>query len=325
MVSDTQLNFARKKLFEALGDDFKMYLNSMKLWFRQKTAKETFDADARKLLTPDTIHLHNEFLLAMLNKCQSLVSTHVKDSSGNAQVQNKDKQKKGKLKKKIRPVRATFEHRLQPANTVNYTPQAVAKDPQDDSRLSFCSRDYTLPEVSMVHGRMFVTAWDIGLDGVEDGAVKMVMLAVRQQLKGILVCVFRRRSTYRLREGKFRYAMGVAAINPYLRNSYKTLDSGSNSNGDHLPSIKPTIDCAEVEAVLETACGSCHPPLLPPVCPLDLLEALQVHKSCINSHSVYSVNLERLIAKIWHPTQEVLDQENLVKQEETIKKYLAIN
>ncbi|XP_013772031.1 transcriptional adapter 1-like [Limulus polyphemus] len=109
MVADTQLNFARKKLFEALGDDFKVYLNSMKLWFRQKTTKESFDADARKLLASDTIHLHNEFLLAMLNKCQSLVSTHVKDSSGNAQVQNKDKQKKGKLKKKIRPVRATFE------------------------------------------------------------------------------------------------------------------------------------------------------------------------------------------------------------------------
>lgn len=36
----------------------------------------------------------------------------------------------------------------------------------------------TLPDVSMVHGRMFVTAWDCGLDSVEEDAVKLLMIAI---------------------------------------------------------------------------------------------------------------------------------------------------
>ena len=49
----------------------------MKLWFRKKITKEDFDTEARKRLTPDTTRLHNEFMLALLNKCQTLAAMTV--------------------------------------------------------------------------------------------------------------------------------------------------------------------------------------------------------------------------------------------------------
>ena len=43
---------------------------------------------------------------------------------------------------------------------------------------AFASRDMLLPDIGMVHGRMIVTAWDYGLDKVEDNAVRLLMEAV---------------------------------------------------------------------------------------------------------------------------------------------------
>ena len=43
---------------------------------------------------------------------------------------------------------------------------------------AFASRDMLLPDIGMVHGRMIVTAWDYGLDKVEDNAVRLLMKAV---------------------------------------------------------------------------------------------------------------------------------------------------
>ncbi|XP_067140968.1 transcriptional adapter 1-like isoform X1 [Centruroides vittatus] len=326
-MSRSQINLARKKLSDALGDDFKIYLQNMKLWFRQKITKENFDVEARKLLNPDIVHLHNEFLLAVLNKCHCLCQSHaVKDSSSH--FQNKDKQKKGKLKRKCRPMRATFEHRFQPVSFVQYAPHAVAKDPQEDNRLSFCSRDYTLPDISMIHGRMFVTAWDCGLDGVDDNSARLMMLAVQQQLKTILMAVFSRRNAYKVREGKFQYAMGTPPINPYIRNANKISDRTDNSNqtsisalGEHVPSIKPTIDQCESEIALQIA-SSGRTQHLPPVSPFDLLEALMIHKSCISSHTVYAINIERIITRLWHPSHDDIEQENIHSQEERLRRQL---
>ena len=42
----------------------------------------------------------------------------------------------------------------------------------------FASRDMLLPDPGMVHGRMLVTAWDYGLDTVDDTSVKVVMHAL---------------------------------------------------------------------------------------------------------------------------------------------------
>ena len=73
MTATLELNCARRKLSGALGETGSLfYFQHLKSWFRKETSKEEFDSEARKLLSIESIHLHNEFLLAILNKCQTL-------------------------------------------------------------------------------------------------------------------------------------------------------------------------------------------------------------------------------------------------------------
>jgi len=45
-----------------------------------------------------------------------------------------------------------------------------------------------LPDIGLVHGRMIVTAWDFGLDDVDDTAVKLVMEGVQVSGTFYLCC-----------------------------------------------------------------------------------------------------------------------------------------
>ena len=67
----TELSTSREKLFAVLGEHRAEYLEHLNSWFSSKSTKEQFDAEAIKLLTVGHIRLHNEFLLAILNKCQT--------------------------------------------------------------------------------------------------------------------------------------------------------------------------------------------------------------------------------------------------------------
>jgi hypothetical protein len=42
----------------------------------------------------------------------------------------------------------------------------------------FAVHDMLLPDIAMVHGRLVVTAWEFGLDGVQDDAVRMLTQSV---------------------------------------------------------------------------------------------------------------------------------------------------
>lgn len=82
------------------------------------------------------------------------------------------------------------------------------------------------------------------------------------------------------------------------------------------------MDWAESEAALEVACDPVVRPRLPPVSATDLVEALQVHKSCIPSHTVYTKSIEQALAAQWHPSHEELEQEQIHAQEEAIRNRL---
>ncbi|CAN7992448.1 unnamed protein product [Ixodes pacificus] len=327
-ASTNQLLAAKQKLSEVLGERFKTYLNCLRLWFSQKLTKDEFDIEARKILSGESIHAHNEFLLAFFNKCQSPCTG--RDSASGDSAQNRDKTKKTKLKAKGRPVRVTFEKRFVPAVPSKHVPHAKARDPSESAKsLGFCSREHCLPDALLVHGRMFVIAWDCGLDSVDDRAVQLVMTAVKHQVKEVLTAVLSRRNAYKLREGRFQFALGCTPANPYLRNSriLSNLQCHSHpttvsSTGEHLPEMVPTLDWAESEAALEVACDPTPRPRLPPVSAMDLVEALQVHKGCIPSHTVYTKSIEQALAAQWHPSHEELDQEQIRAQEDAIRSQL---
>ncbi|XP_075688316.1 transcriptional adapter 1 isoform X1 [Rhinoderma darwinii] len=313
----SELEAAKKNLSEALGENVKQYWANLKLWFKQKISKEEFDVEARRLLTQENVHSHNDFLLAILTRCQILISS---EGAGALPCTTKTKPKG---KKKITSVRQKFDHRFQPQNPLAGAQQFVSRDPQEDDELKLCSHTMTLPTRGQLEGRMIVTAFEHGLDNVTEEAVTIVIHALEKHLKNLLTSVVSRRQAYRLKDGHFRYAFGCN-INPqpYLRNSVATYNQLVDCppmipapTGNQNPGTSIHPDDAEQQAALLLACsGDNLPPSLPPVNMYDLLEALKIHKEVIPSHTVYALNMERIIMKLWHPNQEELQQDQIHRQ-----------
>ena len=136
-----ELSSTRQKLFESLGDSQAAYIDHMKQWFRKKSTKEEFDLAARKLLSKDVIYLHNQFLLAILNKCQTLVNINpgpslVKSELGTLTITQElvspskfdpsaDRLKKGKIKRKVKPNKPQLDHKFQPVATSLCAPEVT--------------------------------------------------------------------------------------------------------------------------------------------------------------------------------------------------------
>ncbi|XP_075040148.1 transcriptional adapter 1 [Mixophyes fleayi] len=320
----SELEAAKKSLSEALGENVKQYWANLKLWFKQKISKEEFDVEARRLLTQENVHSHNDFLLAILTRCQILISS----PEGAGALNSATKPGKPKGKKKISSVRQKFDHRFQPQNPLAGAQQFVSRDPQEEDELKLCSHTMTLPTRGQLEGRMIVTAYEHGLDNVTEEAVTIVIHALEKHLKDLLTSVVSRRQAYRLKDRHFRYAFGCN-INPqpYLRNSVATYNQllecppmfsaspGNQNSGSH---VHP--DDAEQQAALLLACsGDNLPPSLPPVNMYDLLEALKIHREVIPSHTVYALNMERILMKLWHPNEEELQQDKIHRQRLTAK------
>ncbi|RMX49212.1 hypothetical protein pdam_00005849 [Pocillopora damicornis] len=216
------LSVARRQLSEALGDYSQTYWNNMKLWYKQKISKEDFDAQAKKCLGNDNLHFHNEFLLAILAKCQALGSSPAPHPKTPQKLPPKPQLiKKGKIKKQKKVLRANFEQRFAPCDPLQNAPQLSLKDEElsEDSEIGLCSYDLMLPDSATIYGRLFLGAWDAGLDSVADETVNLMLHATEYLVKDILTVCCSMRSNFRLRDGHFRYAMGGTYPRMHLRNS----------------------------------------------------------------------------------------------------------
>ncbi|KAH6923275.1 hypothetical protein HPB50_026176 [Hyalomma asiaticum] len=309
-----QLLAAKQKLSNVLGESFKAYMNCLKLWFSQKLTKEDFDLEVRKMLNQEGVHAHNEFLLAFFNKCQA-PCTGRESSSSNV----RDK----KLKSKAKPVRVTFEKRFVPVSVTRHVP--TAKEPA--ASLDLCVREYCLPDSMLVHGRMFVIAWDSGLESVDDRAVEIVLIAIKQKVRAILTALLSRRSAYKLHDGQMVHSLGCAPPNPYLRFAGRSHFSQGRATtvtpaGEHQPCVLPSLDWAESRAAMEVAADPWERPPRQPVCAADLVETLQVHRDILPAHSVGARALEHALAAQWHPSHEELRQASIREQEEALRAQL---
>mgnify|MGYP001238792193 FL=1 len=119
----------------------------------EKSTKEEFDLAARKLLSKDVIYLHNQFLLAILNKCQTLVNINpgpslVKSELGSLTITQEllspskfdpsaDRLKKGKIKRKVKPNKPQLDHKFQPVATSLCAPEVTpVKLPKEEKEVS---------------------------------------------------------------------------------------------------------------------------------------------------------------------------------------------
>ncbi|XP_018608832.1 transcriptional adapter 1 isoform X1 [Scleropages formosus] len=325
----SELEVAKKNLTEAVGDNVKQYWANLKLWFKQKISKEEFDSEARRLLSQDNVHVHNDFLLAILTRCQIMVSTPDIVSSLQWTGGSASKLGKPNRKKKVSSVRQKFDHRFQPQNPLSAAQPFSPREsgPGDEEELRLSAHTLLLPTRGQLEARMMVIAFELGLDNVAEDAVSMLSYAVEVHLKDVLTAVISRRKAYRLRDGHFPYSFGNDITpQPYLKNSmgayYSISESASLPVGPP-PQISP--DEVEQQAALLLACsGDRLPAPLPPISMADLLEALQVHRNVVPSHTVYALNVERVLAHLWHPSHEELEQDQVHRQRLASKEGLLI-
>jgi len=321
-----ELSSTRRKLFEMLGDSQSMYIDHMKSWFRKRCSKEEFDSAARKLLSPESVHLHNQFLMAILNKCQTLVNITPGPSLVKAESSplpsnpellsptkvdgSGDRLKKGKIKRRVKANKPQLEHRFQPVSVGSCAVEVnnSLSITQEEKNLQFCSRERTMPDISLIHGRLLVAAWEEGLEGVEEDAVAITLAAAEQQLRKIISCLVMNRNSWRKKNG-LTHSVGAGAPDPWLLNTQakrklSKVDPGSTQVSllnplCIAPLDRKEADTAEAEGLFASALGtkSRHKS---PLDLFDLLSALQSDRSVIPSHSVYSTSMERIIMRLHH-------------------------
>jgi len=309
------LSVARRQLGEALGDFSQTYWNNMKLWYKQKISKEEFDAQAKKCLGNDNLHFHNEFLLAILAKCQALGATPASHPRTPQKLPPKPQLiKKGKIKKPKRVLKANFEQRFTPCDPLRGAPELSLKELTEDSEFGLCSYDMMLPDSATIYGRMFLCAWDAGLDNVADDTVSLMLHATEHLVKDILMACCAMRSSFRLRDGHFRYGMGSTYPRMHLRNCTSPWPPSSERSASNSSNGR-TLEQAEAEAAVTVASSDSRGVTRPPLSLMDLRDALQVHQRVIPSHTVYSANVERTLANMCHPSNDELEQNQLHKLE----------
>lgn len=315
MSSCDDLNTARKKLESALGENTKQYFQLMKLWFQLKSTKEEFDAESRKLMTPEQIHLHNEFLLCLFTKCQSLAAfpSSSTKTSHSSPLRDSKVNRRTKVKRKNRSDKGNFE----PAELSDYiTPLNALPSHANEEPLRYSAQELFLPDLSLIFGRMLLSAWEQGMDGAEETAAELIVVAVQYFLKNVLMSILSRKKGYKLRENRFMYSLGAAVPNPWLRNTVNIADDlftrGMSEPNEEEEKSQPhaqtlSLDEIEQRAAYEIACSNTIKTTRYPVNAYQVLETLQVNRNVIPSHSVYSLNTERVIAMLNHPTDEEIE------------------
>uniref|UniRef100_A0A3Q4GQ52 Transcriptional adapter 1 n=1 Tax=Neolamprologus brichardi TaxID=32507 RepID=A0A3Q4GQ52_NEOBR len=315
----SELEIAKKNLTDAIGDNVKHYWANLKLWFKQKISKEEFDIEARRLLAQENVHVHNDFLLAILTRCQIIVSTPAVCLNSGLTISL------GRL--------CVLQHRFQPQNPLSAAqPFSPREGGSEEEELRLSAHTLLLPTRGQLEARMMVTAFEVGLDNVTEDAISTMIYAVEHHLKDVLTAVIMRRKAYRLRDSRFPYAFGNDVTpQPYLKNSLAAYHSVADCppQSASLPAGPPpqvSPDEAEQQAVHLLACSADSLPApLPPISMFDLLEALQVHHGVMPSHTMYALNMERVLSRLWHPSHEELEQDHVHRQRIAAKEGVLVS
>lgn len=181
------LNVAKQRLLEKLGPSYNSYIQLLGKWFRGAISKEEFDKHAKHLNDEDFALEHNRFWLAFFHHC-----------ANNATA------------------RANQMHTSIVSHDEPGSKQAQMKAILNDTKRVKC-----LPNKILTHMRIYVTAWEMGLELVDDQVSTYVNLALQYFLKNIVTTLICTKAAYRLRENRFKYAIGVKPMNPYLSNSLR--------------------------------------------------------------------------------------------------------
>ncbi|KFB46081.1 AGAP004085-PA-like protein [Anopheles sinensis] len=327
-VETNEVQIAKQALMQTLGEKWAMYLTNMKLWFRKKHSREEFDIECRKLFSPDQLHLHNRFLLAILNKIDAvappqssanhyegtqMAGTYGGLSDGTsclASMQQNDGRsaKKRKRSSKSSSDRATFEL----VSLHDYISREIGPDPEPASSqgamsgigssvstMRYAAQELFLPDNGLVLGRLLVGAWEHGLSSADDAAVEMIVNSVQVLLKNILSAIITARKHYRITaNGTFYYDVGSELKHPFVRNTITKakIDDEPMDLDKEITTVchqKPPPG----ESTFLASCGQLYPTISRKINAFELYKVLR-DRNLISSHSVYSMNIERISSQL---------------------------
>lgn len=306
---------AKNALLTALGDNSSKYLSNMKLWFRHKWSKEQFDYESRKFLTVEKMHLHNQFLIAMLNKIDAfqipqqpsptsgggLLLGSVGVSAGTNSSGSSSRKAKRKKSSRITSDRATFE----PYDFLDFimedSMKSIRPAPGTDANVQilptqrYCVQELFLPDAGFILGRFLIGAWESGLVNVEDNVAEYVAMAVQVLLKNLISTVIVKKEHYKVTgEGSFYYDVGATLKDPSIRNTVtrQKLDDGPLELDKEITSPN-FMRRSNDDVTFLTACEEVYPKNIKEITLKDCQRAFSDH-NLIASHSVYGINMERL-------------------------------
>ncbi|XP_055705360.1 transcriptional adapter 1-like [Phlebotomus papatasi] len=282
---------AKNALAEALGEKWAKYLSYLSMWFRNLLTQEAFNQEARKLLTIEQMHLQNEFVLAMISKtCGYTQSVPLRTIQVPPVPVNSIK------KKRKRSFRASERATFEPPGVMDYLPAEATQDNHHNTnhQQRFVAQELFLPDSALIMGRLLVGAWEIGLVNVEDAAAEMLCGAVQTLLKNILSMMFMKKKMFKCSEGAFFYDVGHPVKDPFVRNTVtrQKIDDRPVDIDREVALVNLTRNPAD-DTVFLTDCGEICPPKKHRITVQDLYLAFQ-DRNIIPSHSVYSINAERI-------------------------------
>lgn len=308
------LNEAKQKLLDKLGPNYGVYIQLLGKWFRGLISKEDFDKNAKQLIKQNFVLEHNKFWLAFFHHCANSTSTSIQSHHF-------------QLNEKI----GGPEYG---ENRIGICIDSTSG--QTKTLFSDIPKVRCLPNKVITHMKIFVIAWEMGLDSANDQVSTYINLALQHFLKNIITELICTKTAYRLRENRFKYAIGVKPINPYLNNSLKVYSSNLEYDPYQIESNKMNSSLVdtyiyndtlfpsrlyEAQALYEYACSttSVSEPATKKIKKLNLdrpfesstqtqnerkltlfylLIAFLSNRTIIPSQSLYSISLERIFTKL---------------------------
>ncbi|XP_004529484.1 transcriptional adapter 1-like [Ceratitis capitata] len=304
---------AKTALIAALGDSAPKYLANMKLWFRYKWTKEEFDSESRKFLTPDKMHLHNQFLIAILNKIDTFQTPQQSPSlfanssgvgttpSGASGGSSSSRSRKRKRSSRAVSDRVTFEPYDFLDFIVEDNLECIKPTAGTDANVQilptqrYCVQELFLPDAGFVLGRFLIGAWEMGLTNVEDNVAEYVAMAVQVLLKNLISAIIMNRKHYKVTgDGSFYYDVGAALKDPSLRNTVtrQKIDDGPLELDKEITSPN-FMRRSNEDGVFLSACEEVEPQKRELITLGDAQRAFN-DRNLIASHTVYAINMERL-------------------------------
>merc|ERR1719228_1086961 len=156
---------------------------------------------------------------------------------------------------------------------------------------------------------MLVGAWDVGLEMVDEAAVRFLQVAVETHVRTLLLKLVKDKSSFKLRDGRFPTQFSAGRQNFYSRQSDLDANPDPTFAGDEEASAAFQLSSA---VCVKRKCRS-------PLRLSHLRDSLQRNRNVVASHTVYAINMERILNSFEHQTVEAAEIQDEKRENEERK------